>query len=135
MSKKLLLDTDILSNLMRKNEKVISKAHDYLLEHRVFIFSVITKYEILRGLKVKSATKQIEKFLLFCSKSLILSIDDRIVAKASDIYADLRKHGKIISDADILIGATALVNDFGVVTNNLEHFNRIEGLTLENWII
>ena len=134
MSKKLLIDTDILSNLMKKNERVIKNAHDYLLEHRVFIFSVITKYEILRGLKAKDATKQIEKFLMFCDKCLIFPIDDRIVTLASSIYADLRKKGKIISDADILISSTALVNNFGVVTNNTSHFDYLKDLTLENWL-
>ena len=134
MSKKLLLDTDILSNLMRKNEKVIEKAHEYLLEHRVFMFSVITKYEILRGLKAKDATKQIERFLLFCDKCFILPIDDKIITMASTIYADLRKKGQIISDADILIGSTALINDFGVVTNNTNHFNYVKDLVLENWL-
>ena len=40
----------------------------------------------------------------------------------------------LISDADILIGATALVNDFGVVTNNISHFEYIKDLILENWM-
>jgi len=134
MSEQLILDTDILSNLMKKNEKVFKKSYAYLLEHRVFIFSVITKYEILRGLKSKNANKQIERFLSFCDKCLILPIDDIIVNEASTVYADLRKRGISISDADILIGATALVNGFGVVTNNYEHFKNISELKIENWL-
>lgn len=134
MNRQLLLDTDILSSLMRKNEKVIEKAYNYLLEHKIFIFSVITKYEILRGLKSKNAIKQIERFLSFCNKCYIFPVDDRIVIRASDIYAELLKQGKIISDADILIGSTAREYDYGLVTNNIEHFNRIRGLTLENWL-
>ena len=54
----LLLDTDILSALMRKNPVVHAKARAYLSTHRLFTFSVITRYEILRGLKAKDAQKQ-----------------------------------------------------------------------------
>jgi tRNA(fMet)-specific endonuclease VapC len=134
MSKQLILDTDILSNLMKKNENVIIKAQSYLSEHRLFTFSVITKYEILRGLKSKKAEKQIERFLFFCDNCLILSVDNNIVDKASSVYAELQKQGKIIGDADILIGATALVNGFGIVTNNYEHYRNINGLQIENWM-
>ena len=64
----------------------------------------------------------------------LISIDDKIVTQASAVYADLRKKGQIISDADILIGSTALVNGFGVVTNNTNHFNFIKGLVVKNWL-
>ena len=134
MSNPLLLDTDILSALMKKDDTVLKKAHDYLLKYRIFMFSVITKYEILRGLKFKNAKKQIERFLAFCEKSIIIPVDDEVVLKASDIYADLMKKGKIINDADILIGSTALVNGYGVVTNNYKHFVQINDLLIENWL-
>ena len=52
---------------------------------------------------------------------------------ASQIYADLCKKGKIIEDADILIGACAISNNAIIVTNNEEHLGRIEGLKIENW--
>lgn len=54
--------------------------------------------------------------------------------KASDIYAYLRRKGKIIEDADILIGASALENNAILVTNNEEHLGRIDGLKIENWM-
>ena len=50
-SSQLVLDTDILSLLMRNNSSVIAKANEYLSEHDRFTISIITRYEILRGLK------------------------------------------------------------------------------------
>ena len=44
-----ILDTDILSVLMRKNAAVLAKASVYVSEHRQFTISIITRYEILRG--------------------------------------------------------------------------------------
>jgi tRNA(fMet)-specific endonuclease VapC len=67
--------------------------------------------------------------------SEIISLDDPMAVRAADIYADLKAGGGMIGDADILIAASALVNGLGVVTNNEQHFRRIKGLRVENWLI
>ena len=133
-SPQFILDTDILSLLMRKNAAVLAKANAYLTEHRQFTISIITRYEILRGLKAKGALKQAERFEDFCARNRILSIDDAVILQAADIYADLYKRGELIADADILIAASALANACGIVTNNEAHFRRIAGLQVENWL-
>jgi predicted nucleic acid-binding protein len=53
---------------------------------------------------------------------------------AAEIYADLSRRGELIADADILIAASALVRGLGIVTNNEEHFKRIQNLHVENWL-
>ena len=50
------------------------------------------------------------------------------------IKADLKSKGNIIEDFDILIASVAMANNHIVVTNNYEHFSRIEGLQAENWL-
>ena len=131
---KLLLDTDMLSAIMRDNPAAISKALAYLAEHDRFSFSIITRYEILRGLKAKHATRQAEAFEQFCASSEVLYLTDAGIVKAAEIYADLRGGGMLIGDADILIAATALVSGAGLVTSNEQHFNRVHGLHVENWL-
>ena len=69
-----LLDTDILSAIMRKNPKVLPKARAYLVEHGCFTLSIITRYEILRGLKAKDANRQTAVFEVFCNKNSILPL-------------------------------------------------------------
>ena len=51
-----VLDTDMLSAVMRRNPLVIPKARAYLAQHGRFTLSIITRYEVLRGLKAKGAT-------------------------------------------------------------------------------
>lgn len=53
-----VLDTDILSAIMRQHPVVLSKARPYLAEYGQFTLSIITRYEILRGLKARGASKQ-----------------------------------------------------------------------------
>lgn len=60
-SPQLILDTDILSFLMRQNIAVLAKGNAYLSEHKQFTISIITRYEILRGLKVKGGGRQLAR--------------------------------------------------------------------------
>ena len=54
-----LLDTDILSEIMKGvDASVQDNARRYLTVFRHFTFSMITRYEILRGLKARRATRQ-----------------------------------------------------------------------------
>jgi tRNA(fMet)-specific endonuclease VapC len=113
-----LIDTDILSLLMRRNPAVVANAGLYLAEHKRFSISVITRYEILRGLTVKGAGKQATAFEDFCAQNEVAPISDDVVFRAAEIYADLYQRGELIGDADILIAASALVRGYGLATNN-----------------
>ena len=53
--------------------------------------------------------------------------------QAADLYALLYQEGQLISDADILIAATALKHNLVMVTENVAHFRRIPGLMIESW--
>jgi len=129
-----LLDTDTLSAVMRGNPRVVARTRAYLAEHGALAFSIITRYEILRGLKAKGATAQLEAFDRFCQTCVVLPLTDPVVVRAADIYAALRQRGEPIGDADILIAATALDYGHGIVTNNESHFRRVSGLSVENWL-
>jgi tRNA(fMet)-specific endonuclease VapC len=129
-----LLDTDTLSEVMKgKNLSVEQHAREYLRTHGQFRISVITRYEILRGLKSKQAVRQIAIFENKCNKSYIYPVTDEIVVQASDIYAHLHQKGLLISDADILIAATAIVHNLTLITGNVDHFNRIPHLLCNSW--
>jgi tRNA(fMet)-specific endonuclease VapC len=134
MSLEVLLDTDVLSDVMRRREPALGRARAYLAGHPHFTFSILTRFEILRGLKARQATTQLAAFDAFCMASRVLPLTDAIVVRAAEIYADLYHRGALIGDADILIAATASVHDFVVVTNNQDHFRRVPGLRVETWL-
>lgn len=105
-----LLDTDTISALMRGHPAVT------------------------RQTRAKRAVRQLETFDQFCATCVILPLTDEIVVKAAEIYAELREQGEPIGDGDILIAASALVSGLSVVTNNEDHFRRVLGLSVENWL-
>jgi len=71
----------------------------------------------------------VEAFILkFAIIPLFDSIDIYAVEKAK-----LRKQGLLIDDFDILIGSTAINNNFVMVTNNVSHLDRLEDIIIEDW--
>lgn len=130
-----LLDTDILSAVMRSHPQATARARAYLLEHQRFTFSVITAYEVLRGLRTKGAVRQQLAFERLCAASTLLPLTHEIAHHAAAIYATLHARGALIGDADILIAATALTHGLAVATNNEAHFRRIDSLTIDNWVM
>jgi tRNA(fMet)-specific endonuclease VapC len=46
----------------------------------------------------------------------------------------LRKKGMMISDFDLLIGSTAIANELIMITENVNEFERISNIQIENWV-
>lgn len=128
-----LIDTDILSELLKQHPLVTQRTRVYLAEHHRLTFSIITQYEILRGLKAKQAHTQEIAFSALCQVSLVLPLTEQVIARAAALYGELYRRGELIADADLLIAATALDAEHTLITNNLSHFQRILGLSIENW--
>jgi tRNA(fMet)-specific endonuclease VapC len=116
-----------------RDPDVRRRAAAYLAEHGRFAFSVVTRYEILRGLRAKQAARQVAAFEARCRASDVLPLSDPVVDRAAEVYGELHRAGRLISDADILIAATALVHGLTLVTNNAAHFSRVPGLTWSSW--
>lgn len=59
------------------------------------------------------------------------------------VYSSFKEYGEIrqtlehtglrVDQFDLLIGATAIHHKMTLVTSNLKHFERIQGLDIENW--
>ncbi len=69
-----LLDTDILSEFLRGNQKVISKVDEHLKEYGFMSLSIITYYEILNGLLYKDAKKQMARFEEFVKLNKVIPL-------------------------------------------------------------
>jgi predicted nucleic acid-binding protein len=128
-----VIDTDILSEFLRGNSKVIAKVDEHLPEYGFISLSIITYYEILNGLLYKDAKKQLKIFTDFIEFNKVLPLTLRAAKVAAEIQADLRKDGNEIGHTDTLIAGIALTNDLQLVTNNTVHFKRIQGLDIANW--
>lgn len=129
-----LVDTDILSEFFRGTPEVVENAEKYLQEYDAVNFSIITYYEILNGLLYKDAKKQLQKFTDFAELNKILPLTISATKQAAEINAELKKTGQSIGHTDCLIAGIALTNGLQLVTNNTDHFKRVKGLELVNWL-
>jgi predicted nucleic acid-binding protein len=64
----------------------------------------------------------------FLQGVVLLGLDEETAKIFGQERGPLRATGLIIGDFDLLIGATALQYDLTLLTNNRQHFERIEGL-------
>ena len=129
-----LIDTNIITALLKNNTMVIAAMENAVIKGDQIFINGISYYEIKRGLLAIGANSKIAQFERFCDEfSTIWLGERRIFDQAADIYLSLRKAGKLVEDADILIAATAIVFDLILVSNDSD-FRKITHLKLENWL-
>jgi len=87
------------------------------------------KFGVENSEKADKNRKALEDFLTGIKIVPIFSCID-LYAKEK---ARLRKLGTPVDDFDLFIGVTSIVHDLIMVTNNTSHFNRINGIELEDW--
>src|SRR4051812_11246320 len=106
-----LLDTDILSEFLRGNNKVSAKVDEHLKEYGFISLSIITYYEILNGLLYKDAKKQMSKFEEFVELNKVIPLTLRMGKTAATIQANLGKKGSEIGHTDTLIAGIAIISE------------------------
>ena len=131
--REVLLDTDILSEYLRGNPKVVEKVEEYVQSYDSINLSIITYYEMLNGLLYKDAKKQLKRFYEFIELNKIVPLTNRSVEISAAIQANLRKKGTEIGHTDTLIAGIAIANKLQLATNNTNHFKRIKELEIANW--
>src|SRR3954451_8949339 len=72
----------------------------------------------------------IQTFRSFLSNFQLLNLNLPIIEKFAEVRAHLRRRGQMISDFDILLGATAMHHNLIVLTYNKKHFERIPDLKI-----
>jgi predicted nucleic acid-binding protein len=120
----ILCDTDIIIELYRNNEQIITELKK-IGEENIAI-SAITAGELFYGALNKSELKQIEKDI----KSLDLRLIDEEVCK---VFYNLMLEYSLshkLGIPDAFIASTAIVNDLELFTLNVKHFKFIKGLKL-----
>lgn len=130
---KYMLDTNIcIYAIKHKPDTVIKKflSHD---PEELYISS-ITYAELMHGVEKSMAVERNRIALsLFLSPITILKFDGQAAEEYGKIRAELEKKGTPIGPMDTLIAGHAMAKGLILVTNNTREFNRVVGLTVEDW--
>jgi tRNA(fMet)-specific endonuclease VapC len=122
----ILLDTSVLIDFYRKQNKSKSLFYKLSLKHQNFGISVVTKYEILIG----SKSDKVSFWNAFFENLTIIPFDENCSIEAVEVYKNLKSRNKLIEIPDLFIGATAKYHKLSLATLNVKHFGRIEGLEI-----
>jgi len=127
-----LLDTDIVIYSL-KGHPAVKKNLEHNL-HAVLKISIVTLMELYYGAyKSQKVTSNIGKIKSIEEAFEIIPIGRESADVFAMLKANLEKAGTPLDDFDLILAACALANDLVLVTNNVKHFERIEGLRLTNW--
>ena len=129
-----ILDTDMLMPLFRGVPLTAERARRHRDLYGYLNITIITYYEVMKGHEYVGARDRQKVFDEFCRLNNVIPLNQAACRRAAQIYADLRRRGNLIPDADILIAGIALAGDYVLVTQNVKHFRRIAGLRVENWL-
>jgi tRNA(fMet)-specific endonuclease VapC len=98
--------------------------------------SVITKAELLYGVEVSPRrTHDAAALAAFLPYVEVVDFSDDAALHYAEIRADGKKRGALIGGNDLFIAAHARALGLILVTNNTAEFQRVSGLTLENWTV
>lgn len=129
-----ILDTDMLLPPFKGVPSVVERARQHQHLYSYLNITIITYYEVMKGHEYIGAYDRQKLFDEFCSLNKVILLNPAAGKKAAQIYAHLRRRGKLIPDADILIAGIALAGNYILVTQNVRHFKRVTGLKVENWL-
>jgi len=127
-----ILDTDFLVSILR-GKKDAEDLLDYLNAGDIAITS-ITAFELYFGaFKSERASENIKEVDSLLSSYPVIYFDKNASKEAGKVYSALEKSGKRIGIRDVMIAAICRVNDASLITRNVKHYSRIEGLGIEKW--
>lgn len=136
MNSRYLLDTNILSHMMRDIDGTASRKFREVasdeLAHAIYT-SVVVDCELQFGLNRKPNERLSRAYERIITAVDVLPLDEQIAPHYARLRTALEAAGTPIGPNDALIAAHALALDAILVSADTE-FERIPGLKVENWL-
>lgn len=127
-----LLDTDILSDLVRNPHGAVAGAITAAGEETVCT-SVVVAGELRYGARKSGSRALRNRIDLIVSAVEVLPLETPADEHYARIRHELTRRGALIGPNDLLIAAQALALDLTLVSRNQREFKRVRGLRVERW--
>ena len=127
-----LLDTDIIIYSLKGDPAVVRNLQLHLNDP--LHISAVTLMELYYGAyKSSQVESNLAKVKAIESSMDVVPVGQTLVEIFGLLKSNLEKSGTPLDDFDLILAATTLSRNLILVTNNTKHFQRINGLKLENW--
>jgi tRNA(fMet)-specific endonuclease VapC len=128
-----LLDTNTCIYIIKRKPSWVVERFSSLAVESIGVSSVTVSelwYGVCKSRKVEQNREALTEFLLPLA---VAPYDERAAFDYGAIRASLERSGKTIGPLDLMIAAHARSLAVTLVTNNVDEFGRVEGLSIENW--
>ena len=133
MSFRYLLDTNILSDLIRNPQGRIAECIAEVGEASICT-SIIVAAELRYSAEKSGSARLADRIELILSALEILPMETPVDQEYGKLRHYLDSKGTPIGPNDMLIAAHALAKGLTVITANVGEFSRVPGLGVENWL-
>ena len=128
-----LLDTDTVIYILKGDPVAEANLKKHI--HDSIKMGTITLMELYYGAyKSQKVTSNIAKIKNLENVLEIIPVGEEVAEIFGREKVRLEKEGAPLDDFDLVVGCCALAHNLTLVTNNVRHFKRIEGLQVTNWI-
>lgn len=128
-------DTDILSAALRRNPPLAVIRRLAVIPASCQFTTAITYGELLYGAEKRGASSLADRVRgLLAHAVTILPFDDAAAVRYGSLRASLESDGTPLDEPDLRIAAIALSRSLILVTGNVRHFDRVDGLEIQNWL-
>lgn len=128
-----LLDTNILSDLVRRPQGKVAMRIAAVGETAVCT-SIVVACELRFGAWKSGSERLKNQVDTILSAIEILPFEPPVDAFYAEIRSNLQRSGTPIGPNDMLIAAHVLANRMTLVTANVREFQRVQSLSVENWL-
>jgi tRNA(fMet)-specific endonuclease VapC len=131
-----LLDTNIVSYFVRGVSAGLVQRMQVGLEAQDIAISAVTRAELRYGVELmEKFDKRRRRVDLVLKELPALPWSVGAADEFGRLKASLRRSGTPVGDFDTQIAAHALTENLILVTHNTRHFEKVPGLTLEDWLV
>ncbi len=128
-----LLDTNTCIRYLNGRSDRIRRRLEATRPQDIVVCSAV-KAELFYGaMKSHNPVITLAKQRRFLQRFVSLPFDDYAAEEYGRIRAHLERLGQLIGPNDVLIAAIATAHHVTLVTHNTREFQRVEGLSLDDW--
>ena len=125
---KTFLDTDILIDLLRGEEKAVNTVKELIQRREQLYTTPINVFELYWGAYKLGGGKKVEAIDRLLTHLTIADFTPREAKASGEEIAYLESIGLPIDIRDLFIGVTARENNGALLTGNTKHYTRIKSL-------
>ncbi len=126
-----VFDTNIFTAILRQEPEITQRLAQ-AGENDQFLLCPLVFYEVQRGLLHRDAKRQLAFFMRYAATFIWDDFNQTDWQQAAQVWAELRRQGRLIEDPDLLIGVYAAERQAVMVTDNEKDFAPL-GIATENW--